>query len=137
MNSRFATSIVLDPLGSRIFRPRRTQRVFDQQGFRRKLYPKTRRRICVCHVNCLALVRETGTSSARLSECISGTERVITSGVPYAMLLRKGLFVAASYFSAKPKSTRTGTRFSEIMMFAGLKVVRSVMSLAWMCETLT
>ncbi len=44
----------------------------------------------------------------------------LTSGVPYARLLKNAFLEFMSYFSAKPKSTRTGIRFDDNMMFAGL-----------------
>lgn len=50
---------------------------------------------------------------------------ILTSGVPYERLLRKASGESMSYFSAKPKSTRTGTFLLDSSMFAGLYEVRN------------
>jgi hypothetical protein len=54
----------------------------------------------------------------------------VTSGVPYDRLLWKAVSESMSYFSAKPKSTRTGTFLLEIRMLAGLQIQLS--SLAYL-----
>jgi hypothetical protein len=58
----------------------------------------------------------------RENQCIytSRKRKILTSGVPYVRFERKAVSSSKSYFSAKPKSTNTGTCSSDKRMFAGL-----------------
>jgi hypothetical protein len=57
----------------------------------------------------------------RENQCIYTSRRKkLTSGVPYVRFERKAVSSSKSYFSAKPKSTSTGTCSSDNIMFAGL-----------------
>jgi hypothetical protein len=57
----------------------------------------------------------------RENQCIYTSRRKkLTSGVPYVRFERKAVSSSTSYFSAKPKSTNTGTCSSDKRMFAGL-----------------
>jgi len=55
----------------------------------------------------------------------------LTSGVPYERLLWNAVSDEISYFSAKPKSTRTGMFLWETSMFAGLdNTIRTIIMLS-------
>jgi hypothetical protein len=57
----------------------------------------------------------------RENQCIYTSRRKkLTSGVPYVRFERKAVSSSKLYFSAKPKSTNTGTCSSDKRMFAGL-----------------
>lgn len=84
----------------------------------------TRRPLSACHgvARERARARDTVEESGICARLLVKTR--LTSGVPYDKLLRNAVLDLTSYFSAKPKSTSTGTFFVERRMFAGLEKVR-------------
>jgi hypothetical protein len=83
------------------------------------LHQETKHQICECRE--VDRVRVLGRDTeGKYEKSASDTKANRTSGVPYERLLWNAVSDDTSYFSAKPKSTRTGMFLWEMSMLAGL-----------------